>query len=122
MTSPNYLTLTPHKTKRGSGKWNTDIIPTLEVNGTTSILKNKITRIIDPKLREFMDEINIQTSVRSQELFYENHPVKTLAIILFPFAKFVKVFLLNLEFKKSVIRRVITTCGAILTKKVVNPT
>ncbi len=80
------------------GHWKGNVHETLHVHGLTGQLKNPIFHYPHPSVTEFLEAINIYSTIRANELYKEKIKTNDLAIILYPLGKFLQNFILRLGF------------------------
>lgn len=75
--------------KKDAGKWEGQVHEQWKTKGKTMVLKNTLSHYPHQTVKEFLQEINYYSDLRSQELFAQKVKVSWVWIIVFPKAKFV---------------------------------
>ncbi len=84
--------------KKSKGTWRGRVHERWDVIGEIGILKNPLFHYPHPTIYEFLKEINYYSSLRAQELFDKKVSVSILAIIFYPFGKFIINYIVKLGF------------------------
>jgi glycosyltransferase involved in cell wall biosynthesis len=84
--------------RKDAGKWEGKVHEVWKVKGRIEELESELAHYPHQSVKEFLDEINIYSSIRASELKKQNVKVKFFDIILYPKAKFFKNFVLKLGF------------------------
>jgi len=91
--------------KKGFGKWEGKVHEKFKIkNRKLKIvkLKNFINHYPHPTIKDFLNEINIYSSLRADELFYQGKKTNTLEIIFYPLFKFILNYFVYLGFLDGV--------------------
>lgn len=81
------------------GKWHGKVHEMWRVRGKTRQLNNFLLHAPHPTVTEFVDEINLYSSLRASELNDNGYSTSFIEIVLYPVAKFVKNYLLKKGYK-----------------------
>ena len=84
--------------KHNRGTWKGHVHETLTVKGTTSTLKNPLIHYPHPSVTEFLEAINIYSTIRANELHEKRVRANTVQIVLYPLGKFLQNFIFRLGF------------------------
>ena len=74
--------------KKEKGRWMGRAHETWRIDGQVGDLENRLLHYPHPELAEFLEEINVYTDLRAQELYEKGARVYWWSIILYPKAKF----------------------------------
>lgn len=74
--------------KKDAGLWLGRAHETWRIKGQVGNLENRLLHYPHPELREFLEEINLYTDLRAQELYEKGTKVYWWSIIVYPKAKF----------------------------------
>jgi glycosyltransferase involved in cell wall biosynthesis len=88
--------------KRHSGKWIRIVHETWEIEGETSLLKNPILHYPHPTLREFINDINIMSSLHAKANMEEGKNSSLSKIIIWPLGKFIFNYIIKFGFLDGV--------------------
>jgi len=84
--------------KNNAGKWKGHVHETLFVTGQTGQLKNPILHYPHPSVAQFLEAINIFSTIRAKELYEKKKPSSAIAIVAYPLGKFLQNFVLRYGF------------------------
>jgi len=84
--------------RKDSGKWIGKVHETWDVEGETEVFENYMLHLPHQTISEFLQEINMYTSLRAKELFEHNQRASLFQIIFYPKAKFFVNYFLKLGF------------------------
>lgn len=82
--------------KKTAGKWKGSVHEVLETKGSTKLLKNALLHFPHPSITEFLEAINIYSSIRAKELFQQKKKVSYLEIFTYPTLKFLQNYVLRM--------------------------
>jgi len=80
------------------GKWEGRVHEVWKIKGKTGKLKNSIMHNSHTNLKEFIQKIDLYSTLRAHELREEKIPSSLLSILLYPLSKFAKLYILKLGF------------------------
>jgi glycosyltransferase involved in cell wall biosynthesis len=84
--------------KKDSGKWHNNVHEVWKIHGKTLVLNNSLLHYPHPTLKKFLEEVNLYTDLRAQELYKKKKKVFWGSIILYPKAKFIQNYFLRRGF------------------------
>jgi glycosyltransferase involved in cell wall biosynthesis len=84
--------------KKDAGKWQNKVHEIWKVQGKTLVLNNSLLHFPHPTIRKFLEEVNMYTDLRAQELFKKKKKVFWGTILLYPKAKFIQNYFLRRGF------------------------
>ena len=86
--------------KQNSGQWQYNVHEAFHLHQSlfSSQLKSYLDHYSHPKLKDFIREINLYSTLRARQLLKENKQTNILEIIFFPFGKFLLNYFLKLGF------------------------
>lgn len=84
--------------KKHSGAWEGQVHETLETSGKTETLVHPLLHYPHPTITEFLEAINIYSTMRAEELYKKNVQVGFFDILVYPTGKFIQNYLLRLGF------------------------
>ena len=84
--------------RKNVGKWTGKVHEVWNVCGNIGELDNELTHFPHQKIREFLSEISLYSSIRAEELHQKKVRVSALDVILYPKAKFFLNYFLRLGF------------------------
>jgi glycosyltransferase involved in cell wall biosynthesis len=84
--------------KKDAGKWERPVHEVWNVNGNTGVLDNPILHYPHPTVAQFLEEINIYSTLNADYLYTQNVHVSVWQIIGYPVAKFFRNYLLHAGF------------------------
>lgn len=84
--------------KKSSGKWMGDVHEIFRTSKNTGQLNSFLDHYPHPTIKEFINDINRYSDIRSQELFNRGVKTNILEIIFFPSGKFINNYFFNLGF------------------------
>lgn len=85
--------------QKNAGIWVGRVHETWEITGEVELLEAPLLHYPHQTIEEFLSEINFYTDVRAKELYKNGVHTSVFAIISYPFAKFVKNYLLKQGYK-----------------------
>lgn len=84
--------------KKGSGEWRGKVHEVWDVTGNRGVLKNPLLHYPHPTLAEFLEEINMYSTMRAEELHSKGVKANFLSILLYPKAKFIQDYFVKCGF------------------------
>ncbi|MDE2025631.1 MAG: glycosyltransferase family 2 protein [Patescibacteria group bacterium] len=84
--------------KHNSGTWKGQVHETLLVKGQTQTLKNPLVHYPHPSVAQFLEAINIYSTIRANELYGKKGKTNAFQIVLYPTGKFVQNFIFRFGF------------------------
>lgn len=81
--------------KKDSGKWKGRVHEKWKVLGNTAELSSPLIHVPHQTVKEFVDDINEYSTVRTYELYEEGKEVNFFSIIFYPVAKFVQNYIVR---------------------------
>ena len=84
--------------RKNVGKWTGKVHEVWNVGGNIGELDNELIHFPHQKIREFLSEISLYSSIRAEELHQEKVRASALDVILYPKAKFFLNYFLRLGF------------------------
>lgn len=85
-----------------SGKWHGRVHEVWQTSGPTGQLRNAFLHFPHPTIAEFIDQINIYTSIRAKELHAKGQGSNWLHILAYPVAKFIQTYMYKQGYKDGV--------------------
>jgi glycosyltransferase involved in cell wall biosynthesis len=84
--------------KKSSGKWQGQVHEVFAAKGKTATLANPLIHYPHPSVAEFLDAINIYSSIRAKELYLQKVISNPISIVLYPLGKFIQNFIFRAGF------------------------
>jgi len=84
--------------KKHSGIWVHPVHEVFEARGLVGSLKGHIDHYPHPTVREFLNDINIYSSIRAKELVASGKKVHILSIVFYPFGKFIYSYFIKMGY------------------------
>ncbi len=84
--------------KKGSGKWSGRVHERYGLHGTAGILKGYINHYPHVNIKDFLQKINAYSTLRAQELLFQEVKPSLFRLIMFPFVKFIYTYVICLGF------------------------
>ncbi len=88
--------------KKGFGLWKSDVHEIWDVGGKVKNLRNELHHYPHQTVREFLDKINLYSTIRAKELYGGDQKVGAFSIVLYPKLKFLLNYLLKFGFLDGV--------------------
>jgi glycosyltransferase involved in cell wall biosynthesis len=87
--------------KKNAGKWEGVVHEQWNISGTVGSLENYLTHQPHKNISEFLTKINVYTTLRANELYVQKKKSNLFQILIYPFAKFIKNYILFKGYKDS---------------------
>mgnify|MGYP001615031260 CR=1 FL=1 len=88
----------PRLAKKDAGKWKGAVHEKWEITGKVGTLKNPIIHYPHQTVAEFLQELNLYTSLRAEELYMKNTRAYWWSIVVYPMIKFTVNYFLKRGF------------------------
>ena len=82
--------------KKGTGIWKGQVHEIAAVKGKTEVLKNPLLHYPHPQVTDFLDAINVYSTIRANELFEKSINTNWTQIIIYPLGKFIQNYIFRL--------------------------
>ena len=84
--------------RRGAGEWRGSVHEQWQIEGNVGILRHALNHHPHPTMVEFLQEVNVYSGIRAQELHVAGQRASILQIIFYPPAKFLWLWIWKLGF------------------------
>lgn len=88
--------------KKGYGEWVGNVHEEWIIKGNIGQLENYLIHYPHKNITEFLQKINLYTSIRSSELFIKKYKLEPLSVIYYPVAKFIFNYFFKLGFMDGI--------------------
>lgn len=88
--------------QKKAGKWEGDVHEKLRVHGSLGTLKNPLLHYPHPTVSEFLQDINLYTSLRAKQLYKQGVKANFWSVVIYPKAKFFVNYFLKMGFLDGV--------------------
>lgn len=84
--------------KKGAGQWEGAVHEVWQIEGKVGQFKNPLLHFSHPTVSQFLENINLYSTLRAHELYEKRQKVSLLTIITYPLVKFLKNYFWHLGF------------------------